>query len=802
MTWSASWTSSPAVLKPRAFCADKGCNMNDRTFPRRTAALATITILSFVLAAETLAARTVFDGLDLSADDRLLFVARTGGDGSTRQSALFSASAASGALVQMTAFPERIDLLEGGRTLQIRNPFGALRVSVAGGLPSAVPGYPSFVKGAVVQGGRVEDASASPDGKWMLYVDPVSPAYGALSLIDTATGARTIVSDGVERPGRSFPASWSPDSRVFVYSREGKLYFRAVDSPLTPLIDERYRVIGEGRASSVRWGSSGDFFYLKGSTVYRVRVTELFARALYADFLEIGNVAGKIPLEFDPNFDAFWVAPDGASIILSKGGRNLFYYPLGVDDYGADSLGSFDAASLPYLMLPRSCSDVTLLWSPSGIVTVLATFPANDESKVKAYRLSTASESGSFGVLGFTLAENPRGAAAVLSPDGTRALVWGATGAAVYDYVNWKILSDLGSRNTQQALWIGNEDFIVADASTIERRSLSGRRSLICLSSSESHAFDEDGIRLLAKSNGVWFSTDGKKPWSEAADAKPRSASSFSPGYRAYLEAQNAGPYENIPMLRNVKGVGTSSLIVNGAVAYETVPSAGRDEAASPVFSHGRRYGRREVAIAFDLIDDAEGLPGILESLRRFGIRATFFLNGEFIRRHPAAAKEIEDSGHEAASLFFAPIDLTDARYRIDADFIKRGLARNEDEYFNATGGELSLLWHAPYYTASREIAAAAAEVGYATIGRDIDPLDWITRADARRSPGAYKSASRMVDDIFAAKAPGSIIPIRLGIPPSGRDDYLFNRLEVLVDALVRAGYEPVTVSTLMEHAR
>ncbi len=229
-------------------------------------------------------------------------------------------------------------------------------------------------------------------------------------------------------------------------------------------------------------------------------------------------------------------------------------------------------------------------------------------------------------------------------------------------------------------------------------------------------------------------------------------------------------------MFRNVKGVGTSSLIVNGAVAFETVPSAGRDEAASPIFSNGRRYGRRELAIVFDLIDDAEGLPGVLESLRRFGIRATFFLNGEI---HPPTSRGREGD-RRFGTRSRVPLLRPDRSHRCPLphrrDFIKRGLARNEDEYFNATGGELSLLWHAPYYSASRELAAAAAEVGYTTIGRDIDPLDWITRADARRSPGAYKSASRIVDEIFAAKAPGSIIPIRLGIPPSGRDDYLYNR--------------------------
>ena len=73
-------------------------------------------------------------------------------------------------------------------------------------------------------------------------------------------------------------------------------------------------------------------------------------------------------------------------------------------------------------------------------------------------------------------------------------------------------------------------------------------------------------------------------------------------------------------------------------------------------------------------------------------------MNGEFIRRYPDAVREIADSGHEVGSLFYAYFNMTDARFTVDSDFVKSGLARNEDDYYAATGRELSLLWHAPYY--------------------------------------------------------------------------------------------------------
>ncbi len=217
------------------------------------------------LAAAPLQARVVFDGLDLAEDDRLLFTAKAGGDGASVQNALFMANVATLAVRQLTAFPEQVDILESGRTVQIRNAFGSARIPISGGLPRSIAGFPSFADGAPVLGGRVEAMAPSKDGKWILYVEPVTAAYGNLVLINAANGSRTLITRDVERPGRSFPALWSPDSRVFVYNREGKLYYHSVTASTSSSVDERYRAIGDGSIASVYWGLSGDFFYLRGS---------------------------------------------------------------------------------------------------------------------------------------------------------------------------------------------------------------------------------------------------------------------------------------------------------------------------------------------------------------------------------------------------------------------------------------------------------------------------------------------------------------------------------------------------------
>ncbi|MDR2073491.1 MAG: polysaccharide deacetylase family protein [Spirochaetaceae bacterium] len=755
-------------------------------------------VLFFLLAALGSWGKIRFSGLDIAEDDRLLFTADSRGGGAEAQGALFLARLESRALTPLSAFPEKMELLDRGRTLLVHNAFGSLRIPITGGLPQSFPGFPSFAEGLVPEG-SVETTSSSPDGKWLLYVDPSSYARGTLTLLDGETGRKFSVSTEIERPGRFFPALWSGDSRGFLYSKGGRLYFYTVTTRSLPP-DERYRLIGEGAINSVCRGPGDHFYYLRGSTVYRIRSDEFFLRTLYTGFLDMGDVAGKIPLEFDPNFDMYWIAPDGRSLLLCKGGRNILYYPLGIDE-GAPY------ASVPNIMAGRSGSRIGVLWSGEGIVTVLFDSAPGSEGGVMAYRLNTATLTPVFETL-----ESPPAFSAGLSPGGTRLVFWGKNGLFLYDYRSWTISARLRSDPVYSCIWLENNELVVGGKERIERLSPDDPdgAKLLCLASVSRYGFDDNPSvneprRILGFSGGSWYITDGALPWIPYRVPALREASISSARYRVYLDAGGNGFFENIPMVRNIMSVGTFALFQRNTGAGSFPPAAGTNPCRLPespdfLFARGLR-GSRTLALCFDLYDDEAGLSTVLDVLDRFEIKATFFLNGEFIRRHPQAAGEITGAGHEAASMFYAPMDLSDSRYRVDANFVARGLARNEDEFFKATGEELSLFWHPPYYAVSREIADAAAVAGYRTVDRDIDSRDWV-QLDARRLGIEQLSAADMIDYIMDAKEGGSIIPIRLGVLPGGRKDYLFNSLDILLDALVREGYEVVPVSALMGQSK
>jgi hypothetical protein len=87
-------------------------------------------------------------------------------------------------------------------------------------------------------------------------------------------------------------------------------------------------------------------------------------------------------------------------------------------------------------------------------------------------------------------------------------------------------------------------------------------------------------------------------------------------------------------------------------------------------------------------------------------------------------------------------------------------------------------------------------------VSRDVDPLDWVTREMSFTARHLYLPAARLVERVIAEKKPGSVVPILVGTPKGIREDFLFQKLDLLIDGLMEKGYRVVPVTTLIEHAR
>jgi peptidoglycan/xylan/chitin deacetylase (PgdA/CDA1 family) len=754
-------------------------------------------LLCVSLVAASAFGQVSFSGLDLSPADRLLFSATTLSTDFGAYSTLFLADARTKNMRQLTFFPEDVQLLQDKDILQIQNRFGVFRSDTGFRNIAPLAMFPSFVAGSQIQSGTIVPMQTSPDGKYLLYLRSSSPAYGDLTLLNVATGEQTVISEKVELSLRELPAVWSPDSRYIVYAKASGLYYFALPQLQDKrVLTESLRKMGDGTIANIRWGRDNSLYYIQGVIVYGIDPNELFTRALYAGFLTIGTVVGKIPFDFDPNFDSFWVAPDGKNLLLNKGGRNLFLYYLTLDDFHASGA----PLSLPYLSLPRDTTVGKVIWSTNNVVTLLCEMRSGGVRGTAVYRL-TQDAKGSYG--SFTRTADAGVLDVSLSPSGALAALMTADGVSWKDYASWQDKGSMAHPSPQHVLWLDDDQLLVAGAYFIERYVISASSStLVAVSQPGEFGHAKDGASVAMKLRDRVFAFDeAAGAWKTADAYAVRDKSVASDNYRVYLEPSARGSYANMLMVREAKGFGTTSLFPPETAIYEPFPTADEPVDFSNI-SHGSRLRRREVSLVFNAIDSAEGLTLILNTLSAYQVRATFFVNGEFIRRYPDAVKEIADSGHEVGSLFSAYFNMTDSRFTVDRDFVKAGLARNEDDYYAATGRELSLLWHAPYYIVNSEIISAAAEMNYAYAGRDLDSYDWVASTESNQARGIYLRSADLVERIIAQKKPGSIIPLQVGAGEGKRDDYLFQKLDLLINELVRRGYDIVPVSTLIEHAR
>ena len=738
-----------------------------------------------------------FSGLDLSPTDRLLFSASAQGPDFGSFDTLFLADARTRRMRQLTFFPEEVQLLREKNVIQIQNRFGVFRSEQGFQNIKPLTMFGSFVSGSQIQTGKIAPMQTSPDGGYLLFVRPQSAAHGALTLLDVVTGAETVISERMEISLQDLPAVWSPDSQFIVYAKSSSLYyFSLLQLREKRVLAEPLRTIGDGRIANIRWASSRSLYYISGEVVYQIDPNQLFTRSLYSGFLDIGKVTGKIPFHFDPNFDTFWVSPDGKNLLLNKGGRSLFLSYLELDDFHASNT----PLSLPYLALPRDSVVRKIMWSNDNIVTMLCETRESGVQGTAVYRLAQDSR----GLYGAFVQTRDRGVRDItVSPNGSLAALMGADGVSWKDYATWQDKGKMAHPTPLHVLWLGDTELLVAGTTYIERYAIDTSAStLVAVSQPGDFGYSPDGAAVVMKMKDRNLSLDEPTgTWQKVDTYSVRDRSLVSDNFRVYLEDSRRGSYANLLMVRDAKGFGTFPLFPAETSVYEAFPAADQ-----PVdfknFTHGSRIRRREVSLVFNAIDSAEGLTWILNTLSAYKVRATFFVNGEFIRRYPDAVREIAESGHEVGSLFSTYFNMTDSRFAVDRDFVKAGLARNEDDYFGATSRELSLLWHAPYYIVNSEIIAAGAEMNYVYVGRDLDTYDWVTSSESNRARGTYLPAADLVERIIAQKKPGSIIPLQVGVGVGGRDDYLFQKLDLVINELARRGYAIVPVSTLIEHAR
>ena len=711
-----------------------------------------------------------FIDTDINNDDEILFTVNQDTAGTEPFSALFYARLKNGIPEQVpqliTCYPEKMEVLSKGAIIQIRNRYGTARYSVADATLSWMQRSDSVPADSI----RLGAQSVSPDGRWVCYVRKTGVATGELILKNASTFTETLLDDHADFSFERVPVAWAPDSSTVIYEKSGNIYFCDPKAAFQQVqMTEAFRKIGTGKISSVCWANAKTLIYIDHDVVYRVNTTELYTRGMYAPMVGSGVVTGRLPIAFNPLEDHFSVNEKADALVIMQGNQMLSRYKL--LSKGFAYVPSVYAK--PFVDSHGSTVDVQLFWANDSSALLWVDVISNEDGMRRSsiYRLTTDLQQLSY-------IDHP--GKPVVSPDGKQIAFSAGESLYVYDVATWKNVGRLQGEKQVSYAWNGNETLYAGGISTVRQWKVGEKTAKLLFLSAAGTVCWKNGTAITARdANKETVSYDydaDKNVWQQSpAIKRPAPQYAVQNGrYRVFVGSTANHLYTNTLYVRTLSGSGE-----NNAIFPDTAV---------------KTPARKRVALAFDAVDSADGLSRILTVLDEYGVTGTFFVNGEFVRRYPAEAKQIAASGYECASLFFTTADLTAKGFVVDDDFIRRGLARNEDEFFAATGKELSLMWHAPQYRVTEAMKVAGAESGYRYVDCGKLSLDTQTLEQAVSNKENYFTATDIISYYAQNASNGAIIPVITGISKGSRSDYLYDALDLLITALWDAGFEIVPI--------
>jgi peptidoglycan/xylan/chitin deacetylase (PgdA/CDA1 family) len=187
------------------------------------------------------------------------------------------------------------------------------------------------------------------------------------------------------------------------------------------------------------------------------------------------------------------------------------------------------------------------------------------------------------------------------------------------------------------------------------------------------------------------------------------------------------------------------------------------------------------VALTFDGGGNADAAKGVLATLRRERVPATFFLTGHFVQSYPALARAI-GRRYPVGNHTVNHLDLL----RLSPAAATRELTLAATQIERATGRDTHPYFRFPYGSRNSRTLQLVNRLGYASVRWTVDTWGWMGR-----SQQSVRGALRRVREKLV---PGEIVLMHLG---SARDhSTIDSRALPAVIRLVRArGYRFVTLA-------
>ena len=189
---------------------------------------------------------------------------------------------------------------------------------------------------------------------------------------------------------------------------------------------------------------------------------------------------------------------------------------------------------------------------------------------------------------------------------------------------------------------------------------------------------------------------------------------------------------------------------------------------------------QNKIALTFDDGPHPKITPKVLDLLKKYDIKATFFAIGVNVDNYSESLKRAANEGHEIGNHTNSHSILKS----MDKDKIAEEIRECEEKIMNLTGIKTMVL-RPPCGIYDETLVKIANQMNYKIILWNIDTHDW-----------AHMTTKEIVKTVSSNIKGGDIILCHDYI--SG-ENHTIEALEVLIPMLLKNGYEFVTVSQLLQ---
>lgn len=184
----------------------------------------------------------------------------------------------------------------------------------------------------------------------------------------------------------------------------------------------------------------------------------------------------------------------------------------------------------------------------------------------------------------------------------------------------------------------------------------------------------------------------------------------------------------------------------------------------------------KKVAISFDTAWGADKTLKIIEILKEYKVRATFFMVGFWAEDYPDMVKAVDDAGIEIGTHSNTHPDFT----TLSESDMRLELETSINTIKAITGKEIGL-FRAPYGAYNNTMLNLTSSMGLKTIQWSVDTLDW----------KGYSGVD-ICERVMAKVQNGSIILCH------NNADHVLDALPLMLERLLNVGYEVCAVGDLI----